>query len=362
MVQFAQAEAGSLKHCYTNGLLGEPVTRVPDWQDAESEVYLPGRWLGCRVGIYFLLAGAIAFVCIGGGVPPGIPLWIAKFATAVFALLGGAVAARCIADMISPVWVRHAAPAVLPDVPTEPVILEGSVVHGRLTHELVEESDGWQFRPARQNWRKDLILLLGFGIPLSILFSGILSWFFRSQLNVASWPVSILGGICATAVFVGSTFSLIGMIMRAGYRRLCWLSIPRNGDSLQLDSPQAPGPEKADLAEGLNWVFLGEAKRQRLTIPRELVAAVQLCPWELALSSERTWAVQGSLVLTRSADAGYSRQPVLLTGDFVGAARLMQRLAMALHVPYLFCADAEGWKAEMNRAKKRRPLRVGGSQ
>ena len=47
---------------------------------------------------------------------------------------------------------------------------------------------------------------------------------------------------------------------------------------------------------------------------------------------------------------GYSRQPVLLTSDFVGAARLMQRLAMALDVPYLFCADAEVWKAENNRA------------
>jgi hypothetical protein len=53
---------------------------------------------------------------------------------------------------------------------------------------------------------------------------------------------------------------------------------------------------------------------------------------------------------------------VLLTNDFVGAARLMQRLAHTLHVPYLFFADATGWKAEAIRAKDRPPLRIGGSQ
>lgn len=156
------------------------------------------------------------------------------------------------------------------------------------------------------------------------------------------------------------------MVMRSGYRRLARLTIPRNGNELELDSSAEPNLEKADLRQGLEWIFLGETKRQRLTLPRELVGAVQLCPWKFVVASsggrQITWAVQGLLVLASSEEAVYHRLPILLTSDFGGAARLMQRLALTLNVPYLFCADAEGWQAEEIRAKTRPPLRAGGSQ
>ena len=53
--------------------------------------------------------------------------------------------------------------------------------------------------------------------------------------------------------------------------------------------------------------------------------------------------------------------PLLLTNDFAGAARLMERVAATLGVPYLFSANADGWKAELQRAKVRPPLRAGGT-
>ncbi|MBS0202193.1 MAG: hypothetical protein JSS49_04775 [Planctomycetes bacterium] len=325
-------------------------------------MYRPGRWLAFSIGIVFLVAGAIGFVAIGGAVPFGMPFWIARAVFLVFAVLGCTVLAWAISSIISTVHVRHAAPDVLPNVPTEPVILEGSVVHGRLTHELIEDSSGWQFRPAQSLWRNDIIFLLGFGIPFLTLFSGILSWIFHGRQIVRGWTLSILCGISATALCGGSACLLIGMIMRSGYRRLCCLSIPRNGGELELDSAEEPDPEEADLAAGLKWVILGKTQRQRLSIPRELVVAVQLCPWKFVAGSEIAWAVQGSLVLACSEEGGHVRQPLLLTSDFVGAARLMQRLGTTLHVPYLFCADADGWSAEEIRAKKRRPLRIGGMQ
>ncbi len=68
------------------------------------------------------------------------------------------------------------------------------------------------------------------------------------------------------------------------------------------------------------------------------------------------------MVLASSDRAEYRRLPILLTGDFAGAARLMQRLARTLQVPYLFCGDAAGWKMEETRAKNRPPLRSGGIQ
>ena len=107
-----------------------------------------GRWLALSVGTLFLLIGVFGFLTIGGVVPAGIPFWIVKLSTALFALFGGVILAWAIGSIISPAHVRHAAPDVLPNVPKEPVIREGSVVHGRLTHELWEDVHGWQFRPA----------------------------------------------------------------------------------------------------------------------------------------------------------------------------------------------------------------------
>ena len=336
---------------------------MPVWRDVESEVYIPGRWLGLSGGILFLLIGGIWFLSIGG---VGIPFWILKLCGALFALAGGIVFVWSTGSIISPARVRHASADVLPDVPREPVIREGSILYGRLTHELCEDPQGWRFRPAAYLWRNDKGFLLGCGIPFMVLFAALATWVLHSQTNIASWPVAAVLGIFATAVCGGPVLAILLIGLRSGYRQLSGLTIPRNGNALELDSPKEPNLEKPDLTESLKWVFLPETKRQRLSIPRELVVAIQLCPWKYVVmhsgSRDMAWAVQGLLVLASSDEAVYHRLPILLTSDFVGAARIMQRLAETLHVPYLFCADAEGWKAEKIRANKRPPLRSGGEQ
>ena len=334
---------------------------IRGWREVESEVHRPARWLAVSVGALFLSIGAVG---IGVVVLPGVGGWIVRLVAAVFALLGGVALASAVASFLLPAHVRHAAPDVLPNVSSEPVLLEGSVVHGHLTHELLEEAGGWQFRPAGHLRRNDKRFLFGFGIPFLTFFTGILTWVFHSQLNIAGWIVSAVCATAAVAVCGGSALLPIGMMMRADYRRLCRLSIPRDGGDLELDSPEEPNLEKADLLEALKWIFVGETQRQRLTIPRELVQAVQLCPWRFAVAGpsggEITRAVQGLLVLASSAGECH-RLPILLTSDFAGAARLMQRLAETLHVPYLFSADAAGWQTETTRAKARAPLRAGGT-
>jgi hypothetical protein len=57
-------------------------------------------------------------------------------------------------------------------------------------------------------------------------------------------------------------------------------------------------------------------------------------------------------------EGSYRRLPILLTSDFAGAAQLMEQLAATLRVPYLYCADADGWRTEARSATKRPPLRV----
>lgn len=331
---------------------------LPAWQEMESEVYHPGRWLPFLGGALFLLVGCVGFWKIGDLASPGIPVWIAKLGTAVFASLGGAALASVIGRTVSPGHVRHAVPDVLPNVPQEPLIREGAVVHGRLTHELREDAQGWQFCPAARLWRNDKVFLFGFGIPFVSLFVGLLAWTFHHDLAPVGWPVAAL---CATTVTVlcgGPVFLLIGMVLRSSYRRLPRLSIPRDGSDLALDSPETLKPKSGDL-----WGSLGEPKRQRLMIPRERVVAVQLCPWKYVVGDrgrETTWAVQGLLVRASSEEEAYERLPLLLTSDFLGAARLMERLADTLQVPYLFSADAVGWRAEDLRAQGRPPLQSGG--
>jgi hypothetical protein len=355
----------SRRHWNYNG--GKPPRRIamshtPVCQEVKSKVYRPGLWLAFLVGAFFASAGCVGFFTVK---LPAAP-WVSKSFAGIFILLGGVVLAWAIRGIIFPVSIRHAGSDSLPNIPREPVITEGSVVYGRLTHELCETAQGWEFRPAKNILRYNKWLFFGFGIPFLIIFSGLVTWVFHSQLNIAGWLVSAMCGILLTALCGGSALALIALLMRAGYRRLSKLTIPRGGNDLELDSAETPDFENADLATGLKWIFIGETKRRRLNIPRELVAAVQLCPWKFVVAGPRgkdiSWAVQGLLVLASPDTTAYHRLPILLTADFVGAAKLMQQLAHTIQVPYLFCADATGWKAEEIRAKNRPPLHAGGTQ
>jgi len=334
---------------------------VETWPEVESVVYCPGKWIALTLGTFFTLVGVIGFFTIGDAVPPGLPVWIGKLCTIPFALLGGIVLVWALWRIFLPVSIRHAVLTEWPDVPMEPVAREGSVLHARVTHELAQEAGQWEFRPHQHLWRNDLRSLIAFGIVFLTAFAGLLTWIFHRELNNAGWAVSAICAIGGT-VFCGvPAILLIGLLLRSGYRQLCRLSIPGNGDDLELDLPHTRESEKTDLAAGLRWTFVGETKRQCLAIPRELVSAVQLCPWHFVLQDGATDAVQGLLVLKRSPAGDYYRLPILLTSDVVGGARLLQRLATTLQVPYLFCADAAGWRAEGARAKTRPPLKHGGT-
>ena len=209
---------------------------VSSWRELESKVCRPGSWLALLVGTVFALSGAVGFLTVDGSIPHGSKLWVAKAAMGVFALIGCPIMAWAIRSICLPIHVRHAASDVLPNVPNEPVICEGSVVHGRLTHELRETAQGLEFRPVRNSWGNDKWRLLGFGISFLTLFSGLLTWVLHSRPNIANWPIAALYGIFITAVCGGSAFLLIGMMIRSGYRRLSKLIILRNGGDLELES------------------------------------------------------------------------------------------------------------------------------
>jgi hypothetical protein len=332
------------------------------YSEVESKVHHPGTGLGLFGGGVFFVVGVVALANVHRIVNPGEYIWVFYLGTGLFAAMGGIVLGATLAKRLRPTRVRHAAADVLPDVAGEPVP-EGSGVYFRLTHELVDDGRGGrQFRPATQAWRYDRNFLLGFGIPFGIFFTGLLTWAFHNRYGFA-WPMAATLAIGA-ALFCGVVpVTLVGFLMRATYRRLGRLDIPRDGGDLEWTEPADPDFDPAAPVKGLRWVSVGDVKRRHVTIPRNQVAAVQLCPWKYKRDdNEMHSGVQGLLVLTPSAEGVRERIPLFMTGDYDRAALVMQQLAEALEVPYLFHADAAGWQAEEQRAATRPPLKTGGSQ
>jgi hypothetical protein len=347
------------------------MSNISVWQEVDSKVFYPRTGIGFLLGVLFILTGIIAFFFIVADLHlPSTVQWIfASIMGGTFTFFGLTLIVCCISRMCWMPHIRHTANSVLLHVPDEPVICELQYVDTFLTHELIENAQGWELRPASAILRNYKLLLFCFGIPFSILFSGFFGFMlhesmFNKQDVFSGWLAAVLIGIIATIVCGGTPLLLIGMTLRANYKRLSKLTILRNRTNLELETAIAPDVEKASLLDGLNWYIMGSCKRQRLVIPRDQIAAVQLCPWKYTvkegLGNTSTWAVQGILVLASSQEDSYNRLPLLLTHDFIGAARIMQRLAKTLGVPYLFYADAAGWKTEILRAQNRLPLKTGG--
>lgn len=328
---------------------------VTSWSERESRVHVPGLWLPYSAGAVFTLVGVAGLV--GFGVMwPDVPRWLPVLFFGGFLLAGVVSLAMALRAAFRPVYVRHAAEDVLPEVPREPVMYEGAVVQA-LSHELVQTDAGWTLRPSRR--LRHTGFLLGFGIPFLVGMSAVLTWVLHDW--IAHWLLATVPAVIAISLTGGTALLLVGMLARANYRRATTMLIPTAGGDVELQTVQTPDwLDDADLAKAFEYFFQGGTKRNHLTIPRQSIAAVQLRPWKITIGDSTTWAVQSLLVL--ASPEGYRRLPLMLvgTGEIGRAAQLAEKLAEILHVPYLFGADAAGWEAELRRARRRPPLRVGG--
>lgn len=331
---------------------------VRNWPEIESEVHTPGARLALLIGVTFTLVGVPGFLYALTSPEPRT-FWIAAVVCGSFAAMGIAVLTLTAVGRIWPAVVRHATSEVLPDVSREPVLREGSVVSSRLTHELIEGPAGWEFRPDPRVDRGTRRFLYGFGIPFFLVFIGLLSWAWHGEA-IDNWPMAIAAATFVTLLCGGSAFGIIGMAFASHFRSLGRLDIPQGGGDLELDIAAAPDATIKDPVAGMKWIVVGSARRESWRIPAERVVAVQLCPWKVRFGQSATWAVQGTLVFASAEGVPCERVPILLTGDFTRAAPLMAKLAETLHVPYLFGADRDGWRAEEARAKSRPPLQSGG--
>jgi hypothetical protein len=334
------------------------MAQIHSWDEFESNVHQPGLGAGAIVGIVFMLVGPVFGVALWQhGVPPMLVVPIMGGVT----ICGVVVFGIAVRRVIWPIVVRHAGPNVLSEVANEPVACDGTFVQSCLMHELWEGSEAWQFRPKQPRaGPRDILLLFCVGIPVVALVSWMVALNLHTFWHIANWFVAALYGTLITVIVGGALLFVIAKVMGAIRRGFATLTIPRDGGDLRLDIGGAPDFVDASLMEGLKWIRKSSKDADDLTIPRCLVAAVQLCPWKVTVVEPRSRSTmltaQGLLVLA-SSEHEYQRIPLLATLDVAGAARLMQRLAAVLQVPYLYHADAAAWKAEAVRAKSRPAVR-----
>jgi len=213
-------------------------------------------------GALFLAFGLIALLSYDRGASSISDRAYVVALGGIFFLIGCVVFTA--AATTSAVYIRHAAAEVLANVPREPVLVEGANVHGRLTHELVETTDGWHFRPASRNWRNDRRFLLGFGVPFLLFAAGVLSWFLHRDGTARNWLLAILTGGFITVSIGGTVFWVMAAMLRWSYGRLPSLVIARGGEALAYEGPM-PVEHNRDW---LKYGFAGNPERQQLSIPR----------------------------------------------------------------------------------------------
>ncbi len=331
--------------------------RTP-WLEMESEIHVPGMPLPLLGGVLLTIFGAIGTVIYYPWTGPaswpanvgyGLPI------SGALVALGLLCFASWLHNRSRPDRIRHARPEAFPGISDEPVVTVHPTVIGRLSHELVETHHGWEFRGSGQLAQQDVFYFIGFGV----LFLLAMIWPLGSAMGVA-WGIAALLPMTAGLGFV----FIIALALRSGYSALSRCVVPRDGGDVEIDLVKFELSENPNPGEALQVLFGGNAKREIRTIPRVSIAAIQACPWKLVIGDQRdqltVMALQGVLVVRGS--AGFERLPLMLTGDFRGAARLLQRVAEVLEVPYFFHGDVEGWNEELSRAQSRPRLKAGGFQ
>jgi hypothetical protein len=141
------------------------ITSSINWEETDSQIWQAGSWLLVLRGGIFALTGSAGLIAVSFSNLVGWQLLGGLGFMGCFAVMGWAQLAHVLWSRLWPKTVRHAVATTLPDVVNELLVQEGSIVHGRLKHELVETDQGWEFRPSIAVQRSDKQVLLGFGIP-----------------------------------------------------------------------------------------------------------------------------------------------------------------------------------------------------
>jgi hypothetical protein len=252
-------------------------------------------------------------------------------------------------DALWPQSIRHAADGVLSDVPNEPLIQEGAYMHSKIRYELINNESNIIFRPIPGLAQSQKNAGNWFLLVFSIIFLPV----FSCGLHLSPMQMPPLIAVTATVILMSLT---IGPLLAMFYfttnlftSQFTTLIVPASGPFAELD-----------VALPLSAPSF-KTNRQTVSVPRDQIAALQLCPYSFPCGDGRYDGLQGLLVQKSPNSAGYQRYVLLNCSDKIACSKMMEQLAKYLRVPFLFGADAEGWKEEEKRVKNRPELSFKGA-
>jgi hypothetical protein len=321
---------------------------APSWPTTESTLFLPGLRTFLVAGMLLATVGIGASVAIwprflidwrrAGSVSQ---LWREQSPwPVVWPILGFAaiwgVGVLVALALISNRPFRHAAPGVLPDVPSGPVNAPGGTAHGRITHVLLPAENGWCLGPCPDLYRRTPLYMRVFMLFVAALMI--------AMMVVSGMPGREIIFFGAACVVIGSlTAGLIGYFFVVSRNWLLTLVV--------------------DPAQGLCRI---NSKPPRV-IPWANLTAVQLCACRRKVGDKYNLSIYDVVELnlvwrtmqeTAPASNSWYERLTLVENKAVPEPRLAQlaeEFAERLGVPLLYHATEEHWRLERKAAKARPP-------
>ena len=333
----------------------------------ETQSLLPSqRWVPVVVGVMFCATGLCVWVML--------PLILASqpqpspHASLVCAVLGISLIAIGISAFV---WAasgsrhkpfRHATNDVLPEVPREPVLADGTMFFGSPRHRLVQDDGAWRFEPDPERARRQRRIILWLGLPLALVMEVVtVTGLLPADLGSWRWALHLLIALAVAGVMAFSHL-LMTWMTTAMERQIPTLTIPDGGGDLVFARP-GPSPLMLKLAKRFRSTVPPPVMADdTVIIPRSAVLAVQLCACRGVIASGRGRSTQEGIGLNLVWRTETAIRRVTLITVSTGQQLAQQAVALADHlaVPLLHHATPEHWATERLRAKHRAPLTSGG--
>lgn len=316
------------------------------WQNSKSKINR-GDITGLLIfSIIFILIGFVAIVVLflsedGLSTQKNLVTAVISFVIVIVGLLLTIFGLRRI---YHPIYVQHASDQDLLEIPRDAILHGNEVLQSSLSLELVKLDNDWTIRPSPSILKRDLLFINAFGSFMFILSFGLILFVLKKEVGLG-WFISGVGAIAAPSLCLGTVLVGVKKSMLNDFQKPPVLVIPNDKQDIFLKF------KDLNIASLSPFIVLSDAGFKEITLAKESIKAIQLCPRFRAESEGPQRYVQ--ILLVFEDGDKYHRVPLLLTGDFVAAIRLSEKLSNVLKVPFLYHADDNGWAEEIACSRQR---------
>jgi len=331
------------------------------WNECTSRVHDPSLVLLFLFATVLLLAGVGCGVLISRSESDSFGQIVGYLIASIVTLFGVCLFGVAFKRSV-PVEIRHAGIDVLPDLSREPICDDPLVyeMSAAFRYEIVQDRDEWRLQPDRKAINNMNRFIYGFLIAFLMSVAGVISWKFVED-GTMTWPVSLLVTYSVTFFMGALILAFFATIQEFREGKSFVLIIPENKSDIQIVKQSQRSSTSSRTSSKRTIRSKVRDLHEPRTISRDSLCAVQLCAWKQKVIDDgdrvTSLNLQAFLVLKNEIAGGYERIPILVFEEFFESARHMESLSVILDVPFIYCADAESWQAEIHNAKTRPPFR-----